>query len=148
MNANIPVRLILVNPPPGVAFGVQKGRGAQYETLLVQLSGTGDLSFDFSLTLTGVERGKPPHFVGPFAQGTPADRFVYVDVGTMAGQKESHWSRRIKVPLAGIGRARLREVASKPGYRLLARIPGTGRDGTPSCATVSILGNWQIIRDP
>jgi hypothetical protein len=147
MNVEIPVRLILANPPPGVAFGIQKGRGTTYETLFGQQRGHGDLWFDFSLRLAGLESGKPPHFGGPFAQGTPADRFIYIDVGTMAGQQDSRWSRRIKVPLTGISKALLRELGSTTNGRLVARIPGTGRDGTPSCATIGILGNWQVIRD-
>jgi Family of unknown function (DUF5990) len=137
---------VLVNPPTGVAFGIQKGRGAQYDTLLVQEGGDDDLCFDFSLTLKSDRPNEAPNFVGPFAQGTAADRFVYIDVGTLAGQKDSCWSRRIKIPLKGITKTLLRDLASRPERRLVARIPGTGRDGTPSCATVSILGGWEVIR--
>jgi hypothetical protein len=146
LKAEIPLRLVLVNPPMDVAFGLQKGRGAKYETVLVQLGGKGHLQFDFALDLKSTPSGAP-HFGGPFAQGTPADRFIYIDVGTMAGQQDSRWSRRIKVPLTGISKALLRELGSTTNGRLVARIPGTGRDGTPSCATIGILGNWQVIRD-
>src|SRR6478672_6237150 len=140
----IKIRLVLVDPPADVAFGIQKGRGAKYETVLIQLGGRGDLRFDFALELKSTSG--TPNFVGPFAQGTAADRFVYIGVGTFAGQKDSIWSRRMKVPLSGITKTSVREVLSKPGHRLIARIPGTGRDGTPSCATVKILDDWDTIR--
>lgn len=142
MSLKIPVRLVLLTPPAGVAFGIQKGRGAKSEAVLVQLGGQGNLQFDFSLEL------KPGslNFVGPFAQGPTGDRFVYIGVGTFAGQTDSCWSRRIKVPLNGISKTVLRAVSSKPGQRLVAKIPGTGRDGTPSCATVKPLDDWKIVQ--
>ena len=34
MNQEIPIRIILENPPPGVDFGIQKERGSKYETIL------------------------------------------------------------------------------------------------------------------
>jgi len=142
--AQLPVRLVLVNPPTDVAFGLQKGRGAKYETEQVQLGGNGDLEFNVALDLKSATTG-PPNFVGPFAQGPAGDRFVYIGVGTFAGQTHSCWSRRIKVPLKGIGRTLVREALSKPGRTLIARIPGTGRDGSPSCATVRLLSDWHII---
>ena len=144
--AEIKIRLVLVAPPADVAFGIQKGRGANYETVLVQLGGSGDLRFDFALELKSTSG--TPNFVGPFAQGTATDRFVYIGVGTFAGQKDSIWSRRMKIPLSGISKTLVREVLSKPGYRLAARIPGTGRDGTPSCATTNILDGWKIVPSP
>ena len=141
--AEIKIRLVLVDPPVNVAFGIQKGRGAKYETVLVQLGGRSDLRFDFTLELKSMSGA--PNFVGPFAQGPVSDRFVYVGVGTFAGQKDSPWSRRIKIPLSGITETLVREVLSKPGQRLVARIPGTGRDGTPSCATTRILDAWKVV---
>jgi hypothetical protein len=52
----------------------------------------------------------------------------------------------MKVPLEGITWALIRKAISKPGSRLSARIPGTGKDGGPNCATVQLLGGWQIIK--
>src|SRR5688572_25032086 len=124
MESEVPMRLVLVDPPAGVDFGIQRGRGAEYESLFVQQRTCGDLFFDFSLTVAESGKNGLPNFQGPFAQGTPASRFVYVDVGTYAGQKNTHWARRIKVPLQGIGWALIRKAVSKPGSRLTARIAG------------------------
>ena len=55
MEANVPIQLVLVDPP------------ARKDGL--------------------------PDFQGPLVQGTPANRFLYVDVGTYAGQKDTPWSR-------------------------------------------------------
>ena len=147
MNSEVPIRLVLVDPPSEVDFGIQRGRGAQYEPAFVQRRKDGDVSFDLSLVLAENRKDGLPIFQGPFAQGPPAKRFVYIDVGTYAGQKDTQWARRMIVPLGGITRALITKVLSRGGQRLLARIPGTGKDGGPNCATVKLLGDWQVIRD-
>lgn len=38
-------------------------------------------------------------FTGAAAQGNTQGRFVYLDIGTYAGQKDSAYGRRLKVPL-------------------------------------------------
>ena len=146
MESELPVRLVLVDPPAGVDFGIQHGHGAQYESLFVQKLKRGDVCFDFCLTVADNRKDGLPNFQGPFAQGPPAHRFVYVDVGTYAGQNDTQWARRMKVPLQGITWALINRAVSKPGYRVSARIAGTGRDGGPNCATVQLIGSWEIIK--
>jgi hypothetical protein len=145
MEPDVLIRLVLLDPPAGVDFGIQRGSGAGYEALFVQQRREGDISFEFPLTISEGGKGVSPKFGGPFVQGPPAARFVYVDVGTYAGQKDTPWSRRIKVPLQGITWALIRK-GGKPGYRIAARIPGTGKDGGPNCATVEPLGDWVVER--
>ena len=143
----VPIRLVLIAPPVGVDFGIQKGSGTAYETLFVQRGMRGDICFDFSLTVTENRNDGRPDFRGPFVQGPRAARFVYVDVGTYTGQDDTPWARRMKLPLDGLSWALLRQVADKPGSRLLARIPGTGKDGGPNCATVTPIGEWEVVTD-
>jgi hypothetical protein len=145
MTADVPVRIILVDPPAGVDFGVQRGRGAKYETLQVQQRTRGDIVFDVSLTVND-SRKDAPNFVGPFAQGPSDGRFLYLDVGTYAGQKDTPWSRRIKIPLGDITWTLVRKATAKAGLALVAKIPGKGKDGSPSCATVRPLENWEVVR--
>jgi len=147
MKVELPIRLILVDPPAGVDYGIQSGRGSNYETLFVQQRKRRDVTFDFSLTVVDNRTDGQPNFQGPFAQGPAASRFVYVDVGTYAGQTNTQWSRRMKVPLAGITWELIRKTVRKPGYKLSAKIPGTGRDGGPNCATVRLVGDWEIVKD-
>jgi uncharacterized protein DUF5990 len=138
MNSEVPIRLVLVDPPPEVDFGIQRGRGAQYEPVFVQQRKHGDVSFDLSLTVAENRNDGLPKFQGPFVQGPPGKRFVYIDVGIYAGQKDTQWARRMIVPLSGITWALIKKA--------LARIPGTGKDGGPNCATVKLLGAWQVIK--
>ncbi len=44
----------------------------------------------------------PPNFAGPTSQGPPNGRFIYIDIGKSAGQFDSCWQRRIKIPLETI----------------------------------------------
>ena len=88
------LRIVVVRPPPGVDYGLQRGRGSGYETVQTQRSRGADLTFELSID---VRPG--PRFGGPFVQGKPAAPFVYLDIGTYAGQTGTPWSRRLKVPL-------------------------------------------------
>jgi hypothetical protein len=145
MSSQVPIRLVLVDPPAGIDFGIQHGHGAEYETLFVQQRKSGDVIFDFSIPVVENRKGGLPNFQGPFAQGPPAGRFVYVDAGTCAGQNNTPWSRRMKVPLHGITWGLIRQTLSNAGSRLSASIAGTGKDGGPNCATVQLLGGWHVL---
>ena len=128
------MRVVLVAPPAGVDFGVQKGRGNPYETILTQRSTGDDLVFEFN-----VELRPDSDFGGPIVQGPRGGRFIYIDIGTYAGQAGTPWGRRLKIPLTGIP---AEAVAS--GSLLEARVPGTGKDGGPNCATVKPFAGWSV----
>ena len=65
----------------------------------------------------------------------PERRFVYIGIGQGAGQKNTPWSRRMKIDIHTIPQALLDKAAK--GKTLEAVINGTGKDGSPACATVS-----------
>ena len=138
----VALRIVLQEPTADVDFALQKGRGSAYETVQRQRSTGKDLEFDFTVA---VKNGKDvlPDFTGPFVQGPSGERFVYLDIGTYAGQTNTPWSRRLKIPLSGISWELVR--ASKA---LLALVPGTGTDGGPSCASAWRKRNpswqWQV----
>jgi hypothetical protein len=122
-------------------FCLQRGR----DELVSQRRSTGaPLSFDFTVR---VRPGDDPlNFLGPLTQGPPASRFVYVNSGT-AGESTTPWTRRAKIPLAGITPAMVDEVLAAPGRRIEARIQGTARDGGPACATCRPIGSgWSVVR--
>ena len=79
------LRIILEQPPAGVDIGLQKGHGSNYETVQTQRSKTTDLIFEFAVRVEQAKTGLP-NFLGPFAQGPTHERFVYLDIGTCAGQ--------------------------------------------------------------
>ena len=144
MDSELPIRIVLVAPPAGIDYGIQHGSGSTYETLFVQQQTRGDVSFDFDVRVADTRKDGQPNFLGPFVQGPPTGRFIYVDVGTYAGQKNTPWARRMKIPLGGITWALIKKARSKSGQRLVARIQGTGKDGGPVCATVALIDGWEI----
>ncbi len=143
MNQELTLRIILERPPVDVIFGLQKGSGNDYETIQVQRSGDNDLEFEFPITVKLNKEGQP-NFLGPFVQGLVSQRFVYIGIGTYAGHKESIWGRRLKVPLTGISLATIREISSDNNKILEARVPGTGKDNGPNCATVKPFTGWHM----
>jgi hypothetical protein len=145
MELELPLRVVVVAPPVDCDFGVQKGRGAQYEVLSKQRSTGADLHFDLTLRVRPNATNGAPNFLGPFAQGTPQARFFYLDIGEYAGQKHTHWARRAKIPLHSIDWELIEKVRRHPGSRLEARYAGTDRRGGPTCATVKLLdGGWKL----
>ena len=140
MAPELTLRIIIEQPPPGVDFGLQKGSGSVYETVQKQRSQGKNLVFEFQPSIREGVSGGMAALGGPFVQGPPRQRFVYIDIGTCAGQADSCWSRRLKIPLDDIPAKSIRE-----GGVLEARVPGTGRDGGPSCATVKDFDGWKLI---
>ena len=136
------LRIILEAPPAGVDFGLQEGHGNDYQTVQTQRSKTGDLTFTFTARAKQNASGEPV-FLGPFTQGPADGRFVYLDIGTYAGQKDTEWSRRLKIPLRGIS-WKMVEQASQQSRLLEARVQGTGRDGGPTCGTIKPFNGWKL----
>src|SRR5690349_16507345 len=102
MEREVTLRILLEKPPKGVDFGLHKGRGDAYEPVQRQRSKGGDLQFEFSVRVKEGRNDAEPSLLGPFVQGKAGDRFVYIDIGTMAGQADTCWTRRLKIPLRGI----------------------------------------------
>jgi len=146
MELKLNLRIVLEQPPPGVDFGLQLGQGRDYETIQKQQSNGTDLSFDCSVTVRNNRPDGLPNFLGPLTQGPPAARFIYVDAGQFAGQMDSCWSRRIKIPLTVIGWEMLKKASHDPDILIEARLRGTGRDGGPACGTVRPAQGWKLIR--
>ena len=144
MDQELNFRIVLESPPPGVDFGLQKGGGSNYEVIQTQRSKTGDLQFEFSARVKEGKDGEPV-FLGPFVQGPPQERFVYLDIGTFAGQTDTPWSRRLKVPLRGITWDDVKQ-ASQGKNVLATSVAGRGKDGSPSCATVKPFAGWKVKR--
>ena len=142
MKTSLHLRIVVATPPAGVVFAVQRGR----HDLLAPSSATPEsVAFEFPVSVADAG-SNPPRLTGEFTQGPPAKRFVYVNSGTCAGQADSCWSRRAKVPLTGITPALLQSALRSPHPMLEARMQGTGRDGGPACATVPLLSEWKLSR--
>jgi len=137
----VAARIIVVAPPEGVLFALQRGRK---ELGPVARAAGGDLAFPFPL---GVDRARDGslRLSGEFIQGPAGGKFVYVNSGTLAGQAESPWTRRAKVGLRDLSWTVVDRALSTDGAVLQARIEGRGRDGGPACASVPLLDNaWTV----
>ena len=138
MGRPLTLRIVVEQPPSGVDFALQKGSGSMYEPVQRQRSNGKDLVFEFEPAIKEGVTDSMAAMGGPFVQGPPRKRFVYIDIGTYAGQADTCWSRRMKVPLEDIPSKFLRA-----GGILETRVPGTGRDGGPNCATVHDFDGWR-----
>ncbi len=146
MERELTFRIVLEKPPAGVDFALQKGRGNDYEVVQKQRSGTGDLRFEFTARVIAGGKGDEPNLLGPFVQGPKGARFVYLDIGAYAGQADTIWGRRLKVPLSGITTEVLDRIEDRSKVVLETHVPGTGKDGGPNCATVKPFGGWKSVK--
>ncbi len=141
MESEITLQIILIKPTPKCVFGLQKGSGNNYETVQKQIPTSNDLTFTFSIKVKGDKlKDKLPKLSGSFVQGSADNKFVYIDIGTYAGQTDTIWSRRLKIPLTGITWGDIDSLTSNS--MLQTSVPGTGKDGGPNCATVKPFAGW------
>jgi hypothetical protein len=139
------MRILVVNPPHGVQFAVQRGRS---ELLQPSVRQHDAIQFEVSLRLGSPLPDGTVNFVGEFAQGPSSDRFIYINSGTLAGQADSRWTRRAKLKLASIPRQIVEAGLSNPEGTIEARVLGTMGDGGPICASVkSDAVVWSFVRD-
>ncbi len=132
MTAAVTLRLIIDDPVPGVRYSLQKD-DLPFEP---RTAGDGPIAFELPVTLHPDGR-----MTGPFVrrEGT-VRRFVYIRIGTSAGDHASPWSRRAKIDIHDIPRALL-----APGALLEVHLPGRGKDGSPACATVRPVAPWRPV---
>ena len=137
MKESLKLRLIVTEPLPRVWCAMQRGKSE----LLQPTTSPGELAFNFTVQANLAK--DPLVLTGEFTQGPPAKRFVYVNSGSYAGQSETAWSRRAKVPVTGISASMAREAIAKDGV-LQAHVRGTGVDGGPFCASVPLSSGWTL----
>ena len=123
MEYNVPLRIVIVDPPEGVDFCLTDDE----DNLISVTRSTGaDIPLDFEAIVKPNRRTGAPNFTGPFASGTPSKRFFYVNIGKSAGQKDSPWERRAKI--------RISDMSWE-----------TVKEGGPCCAIRDLLdGTWVI----
>lgn len=123
------LRIVIEQPVPGVFHSLQEGND---KPLHPKSSRDGKpLVFDFQIRV-----GPGPKFFGDQVRREgPERRFVYVRIGTLAGDCMSPWSRRMKIDIHDIDPAMLNKAADT-GAIIETVVNGTGKDGTPACATI------------
>lgn len=136
------LRIVIEDPLPGVRMCLQRGRADLVEPTRVTSSA---VVFDFSVRVGPGKPGGCPVFLGPFTQGPPTARFVYVNSGRRAGQAGSCWDRRAKVPLSEISPSQVEAALADGTARLEVRIHGRSKDGGPVCASVKLPApGWRL----
>ncbi|MBS1239731.1 MAG: hypothetical protein H6R45_437 [Proteobacteria bacterium] len=130
----IRMRIVIERPVPGVLHSLQEDDAP----LDPKRSKAGEpLAFDFPIRV-----GPGPKFFGRQVRPEgPVRRFVYIRIGTSAGDHASPWTRRMKIDIHDIAQALL-DKAAKGGV-LVGTIDGTAKDGSPVCATVRPV-RWAV----
>ena len=132
----IRARLVIEQPVAGVLHSLQEGDDAPLDPKRSQAGEA--LSFDLSLRI-----GPGPKVFGPQVRREgPVRRFVYVRIGTAAGDRASPWTRRMKIDIHDIDPALL--DAAIAGGVLEATVNGTAKDGSPACATIRPV-RWRVV---
>ena len=133
----IRARIVIEQPVAGVLHSLQAKDGHPLDPK--RSSGGEPLAFDFPLRIA-----PGPKFLGDQVQREGKERrFVYIRVGQSAGDWPSPWSRRMKIDIHDTPPELLDRVAAGGGV-LEIRVNGTGKDGTPACATVRPIGR-QVV---
>ncbi|MFN2457133.1 MAG: DUF5990 family protein [Chitinophagaceae bacterium] len=145
MTAEVTLRIVLEKPTAGVDYGLQEGKGSNFKTIQTKKANAENLVFEFNVRVK-LSNGIKPAFLGPFVHGTANDRFIYIDIGTFAGQKDSVWNRRLKIPLNDITIEMIKKALSNPQLLIETSVPGFGKGGGPNCGTVKPFSGWKLLQ--
>jgi hypothetical protein len=129
----INLRIVIENPVPGVMLSLQDKANNAVDAVTPGKA----VAFDVPIRI-----GPGPKFFGDFVRSEgPERRFVYVCVGTLAGQTGTPFTRRMKINIHDIPQALLDKAIT--GNVIEGVVNGTGKDGTPACASVPLSRAWR-----
>lgn len=129
----ISVRIVIEQPVVGVRHSLQTGDTGVLDP---KESKAGEpLSFDFPIRVAP----GPKFFGDQVRREGPERRFVYIRIGTSAGDHSSEWTRRMKIDIHDTPQDLLDGAMRGEGVVEIT-VNGTGKDGTPACATVPPTG--------
>jgi hypothetical protein len=143
MVREVKLRIVLQHPIEGVLYGLQQGNGANYECVQPQLGKGQDLTFEFSVQVKQVN-SRGISLNGPNVQGPAGKVFVYIDIGSYAGQTGAQWNGRLKIPLSEVDFADA--ISDEGAYCWSCSVPGRNKDGKPVFATVKPFSGWSKRR--
>ena len=135
------LRIVVVDPPPNILWALQLGKD---EVVRPTSSSKSRISFNFTVEVVPGESKSSFRLRGSAVQGRPGERFVYLRMGTYAGQKGIDAGWRAKISLEGIT-LKLLDAAKAKGGMLEVQFQGTGPKGGPSCATVPLGKGWYAV---
>lgn len=121
-------------------LAVQQGRE------VAEITPAGQGKADFLLEFRLGQRGDAPNFLGPYAQGSAAERFFYLSWGTGQTPATFGMFRRLKVHLSHLTWDDIK-AATQRDEPLRVKISMTDRRGGPLCASVrqgDPAVSWQL----
>lgn len=128
----IGLRIIIEQPVVGVLHSLQ---AKDDRPLDPKASRAGEpLLFDLPIRVAP----GPKFFGDQVRREGPVRRFIYIRVGQAAGDPSSPWSRRMKIDIHDLDAALLARAIEMRGIIEIV-VNGTGKDGTPACATVPAI---------
>jgi hypothetical protein len=128
----IPMRIVIENPVPGVLHSLQTGDTGILDPKRSQAGEP--LVFDFPVRVAP----GPKFFGDQVRREGPTRRFVYIRIGQSAGDHGTSITRRMKIDVHDIPQDLLDRAMAGEGVVELT-VNGTGKDGTPACATVKVM---------
>lgn len=135
----VTLRIVIAQPVVGVLHSLQAKDDSPLDA---KRSREGEaLQFDVQVRV-----GPGPTFSGDQVRREgPKRRFIYIRIGDLAGDPSSPWSRRMKIDIHDIA-PDLLDRAAADGAVIEMTVIGTGKDGTPACATVRPTGRRIVER--
>lgn len=138
----VSLRIVVVDPPPHVMWALQLGQSEMAKPTTVTRN---RVTFEFTVEAVDGDAMNTLRLRGPAVQGRAGDRFVYLRIGTYAGQTGTDVARRAKVRLEGITWDLLVAASARPNAVLEVQFAGTDSKGGAACATVPLLGKgWSV----
>lgn len=130
---------------PGLYFPEGSGSGTKPEAIYVGLQrgeqvidlvrgDAGNATFTASFHVTQQKDGSP-NFLGPFAKGTPKERFFYLSWGVQGPLGSFRSFRRAKIPLSSLSWEKV-DAAIQNRTPIRADVTLTDAKGGPVCATL------------
>ena len=133
-------RIVIGQPVAGVLHSLQEGDALPLDP---KRSKDGEaLRFEFPLRIERTPEGGAKFFGPQVRREGPVRRFVYIRIGTAAGDRASPWSRRMKIDIHDIDPALLDKAMA--GGVIEGTINGTAKDGSPACATIKPV-SWRVV---
>jgi hypothetical protein len=130
---DVTIRIVVQRPPSDCRFALQRGKKEPREETGATTSTGRTLTFDVPVTAKQARSGDQADFGGPFVQGAPAERFIYV----------ASPGRRAKVRLDGIPWTMIL-AATAVNSPIVGVFEGTAKDGGAFCASVFPIEHWHV----
>lgn len=136
--------------PYDAQFGLQDQKRRVYEG---RKQSNENVLYDIEVRARYDAEQKKPVFLGPWTNGTPDQRFLYLAWLPLHPEPPEGkpvglplWHRRAKIYLSTITWEQIEEANRIPYGLLEIQVPGRAKDGGPCCATLQ--GRWEISSDP